>query len=112
MTDAVRFKTGELKHLILSSEEYHKYDMCRRKLNEMPELKKKVNEFRNANMQIRLSGSSQDAGRTQQIGMEYSEVLTNSVAREFLNAELGLCKLIQNINAMLISDLELELDFL
>ncbi len=112
MTEPVRLKAEELKQTILASEEYHKYDMYRRLLNETPELKEKVNEFREANMLMQLGGPFKDREKAHQMGVEYTDILTNSVVREFLNAELILCKMLQQINVMLISELELELDFL
>lgn len=112
MTDAMRIKAEEFKQTIMDSEEYHKFDMYRRLLNETPDLKERVNEFRKANMSLQMEGKTQDREEVQRLGAEYSDVLTNSVVREFLNAELILCKMLQQINIMLISDIELELDFL
>ena len=57
MTESVRYKVEELKQTILNSEEYQKYDKYRRLLNENPQLKKKVNEFRAANMCMRFDSS-------------------------------------------------------
>ncbi len=112
MTDAVRIKAEEFKQTLMNSEEYHKFDVYRRLLNETPELKKKVNNFREANMLMQMDGRAQNRDEVQRLAGEYSDVLTNSVVREFLNAELILCKMIQQVNIMLVSDLELELDFL
>ena len=112
MTEAVRVKLDEFKQTIMNSEEYHKYDIYRRLLNETPELKKRVNEFREANMLMQIEGKAQDREEVQKLGAEYADIFTNSVVREFLNAELILCKMLQQVNVMLVSDLELELDFL
>ncbi len=112
MTDSVRIKAEEFKQTLLNSEEYQKYDNYRRKLNETPELKKRVNNFREANMRMQLDGRAQNRDELQRLSGEYQDVLNNSVVREFLNAELILCKMIQQVNIMLVSDLELELDFL
>lgn len=112
MTKDVKIKAEEFKQTILNSEEYRNFDMYRRLLLETPELKEQVNEFRmaNVNMQLRNKGENRDA--MQELANKYNPLLTNSVVREFLNAELILCKMIQQINAILVSDLELELDFL
>ena len=115
MTDAVKNKTEELKFAILNSEEYKNFDMYRRKLNENPELKEQVNRFRVANvsMQIQKAGvGSVGSVDTQRLASENEELLNNSLVRDFLNAELILCKMLQKINKMLIADVELELDFL
>lgn len=112
MTDSVRMKAEEFKQTIMNSEEYHKFDVYRRLLNETPELKKRVNNFREANMLMQMDGKAQNREELQRLAGEYEDILTNSVVREFLNAELILCKMLQQVNVMLISDIELELDFL
>lgn len=112
MTDAVRLKAEEFKQTIMNSEEYHKFDMYRGMLNDAPELKERVNGFREANMLLQMDGRAQNREEVQRLSAEYEDILTNSVVREFLNAELILCKMLQQINIMLIADLELELDFL
>ncbi len=112
MTDSVRIKAEEFKQVLLESEEYQKYDVYRKMLNETPELKAKVNNFREANVRMQMDGRAQDKNEVQRLAAEYQDVLNNSVVREFLNAELILCKMVQQVNLMLVSDLELELDFL
>lgn len=112
MTEAVRVKLEEFKQIIMNSEEYQKYDVYRRLLNETPDLKKRVNAFREANMNMQIEGKAQNRDEVQKLAGEYADILTNSVVREFLNSELILCKMLQQVNVMLVSDLELELDFL
>ena len=112
MTDAVKNKTEELKFAILNSEEYKNFDMYRRKLNENPELKEQVNRFRAANVSMQIQKASVGSVDTQRLASENEELLNNSLVRDFLNAELILCKMLQKINKMLIADVELELDFL
>lgn len=111
MTDAVRAKAEEFREVILNSEEYRNYDMYRRLLNETPELKQKVNEFRKLNVYMQLTKRG-DGGEIQQLAAEHTELLNNSVVREFMNSELILCRMLQKVNKILVSDIELELDFL
>ena len=112
MTDAVKAKAEELKYTILNSEEYKNFDMYRRKLMENPELKDKVNEFRAMNVRMQIEKASVGGGDMQRLASENMELLNNTLVREFLNAELILCRMMQKISSILISDLELELDFL
>lgn len=112
MTDNVRAKAEELKEIILNSEEYRNYDMYRRLLNETPQLKARVNEFRAINVETQMSHDVENRNAMQELAYDYNDLLTNSVVREFLNAELILCKMMQQIDAILVGDLELELDFL
>lgn len=102
----------ELKQTILNSEEHRNYDMYRRLLSQTPELKQKVDEFRGANFKMQTSTIGENKNAMQELAAQYNDILTNSVVREFLNAELILCRMMQQINLMLVADLELELDFL
>ena len=43
---------------------------------------------------------------------EHNELLSNTLVRDFLNAELILCKMIRKVDSIILSDIELELDFL
>ena len=112
MTDAVKAKAEELKYTILNSEEYKNFDMYRRKLIEHPELMAKVNEFRAKNVRMQIEKASAGSVDMQRLAAENMELLNNTLVREFLNAELILCRMMQKISSILISDLELELDFL
>lgn len=112
MTKAVKEKAEELKQAILNSEEYNNFDMYRRLLNQTPDLKEEVNKFRAANLRLQLTPLGDDRDAQQQLATEHNELLNNSVVREFLNAELIFCRMIQQLNAMVISDIDLELDFL
>ena len=112
MTDAVKNKAEELKYVILNSEEYKNFDMYRRKLLENPELRDKVNQFRAANVQMQIMKANSGNVDVQKFAAENEELLNNSLVRDFLNAELILCKMLQKINKILVSEVELELDFL
>lgn len=112
MTDAVKNKAEELKYAILNSEEYKNFDMYRIKLLENPELKARVDQFRAANVQMQMQKASAGNVDVQRFAAENEELLSNSLVRDFLNAELILCKMLQKINKILVSEVELELDFL
>ena len=112
MTDAVRAKAEELKYAILNSEEYKNFDGYRRKLNENPELKAKVNAFRAGNVQMQMQKASYGNADVQSFANEHVDLLSNSLVRDFLNAELILSKMIRKVDSMILSDVELELDFL
>lgn len=112
MTDAVRAKAEELKYAILNSEEYKNFDGYRRKLNDNPELKAKVNAFRAGNVQMQMQKASYGNADVQSFANEHVDLLSNSLVRDFLNAELILCKMIRKVDSMILSDVELELDFL
>ena len=112
MTDAVRAKAEELKYTILNSEEYKNFDMYRKRLIENPELKEQVNHFRAMNVRMQMEKANAGNVDVQRFATENVELLNNSLVRDFLNAELILCKMMQKINSILVSEIDLELDFL
>ncbi len=112
MTDAVKAKAEELKYTILNSEEYKNFDMYRRKLHEHPELMEKVKHFRISNVCMQIEKAASGNVDVQRFASENIELLDNSLVRDFLNSELILCRMMQKINSILVSDIELELDFL
>ena len=78
MTDAVRAKAEELKYAILNSEEHKNFDGYRRKLNENPELKAKVNAFRAGNVQMQMQKASYGNADVQSFANEHVDLLCNS----------------------------------
>ena len=112
MTESVKNKAEELKYAILNSEEYKNFDNYRIKLLENPELKARVDQFRAANVVMQMQKAGAGNVDMQKFAAENEELLDNSLVRDFLNAELVLCKMLQKINKILVSDVELELDFL
>ena len=112
MTDIVGAKAEELKYAILNSEEYKNFDGYRIKLNENPELKAKVNAFRAGNVHLQMQKASCGNADMQGFANEHNELLSNTLVRDFLNAELILCKMIRKVDSIILSDIELELDFL
>lgn len=112
MTDAVKAKAEELKYAILNSEEYKNFDMYRKKLLEHPELREQVNNFRAMNVRIQIEKASSGNVDVQRFAAENMDLLNNSLVRDFLNSELILCKMMQKINRILVSEIDLELDFL
>ncbi len=112
MTDSLAAKIKELKQMILDSEEYRNFDLYRRILKDVPELYEKVNEFRSKNFMLQLSGEIQDKAKAEELVQQYQELFNNSLVTPFLNAELVLCKMLQDVNVMLIDEIDLDVDFL
>lgn len=111
MTDSLAVKVRELKNAILDSEEYRNFDMYKRLLSETPELLELVNEFRKANYELQLSGDIADKDKANAIIEKYKDLFSDSAVTPFLNAELALCKMIQEINTILVEDVDLGLEF-
>ena len=112
MTDSLASKVKELRQMILDTEEYRNFDLYKRILKDVPELYDRVNEFRHKNFELQVSGEIQDKEKAEQIIEQYKDVFNNSLVTPFLNAELVLCKMLQDVNEMLVDEIDLGLDFL
>lgn len=112
MTDSLAAKVKELRQMILDSEEYRNFDLYRRVLQEVPEIFEQVNQFRSENFQLQLSGEIQNKEKAEEIVEKYQELFNNSLVTPFLNAELVLCKMLQDVNEMLVDEIDLDVDFL
>ena len=112
MEDEIMEKTSELRTLILESDEYRKYDACRQRLKENEELYQKLNEYREKNFHLQLNGEVVNAHSSGKLTDKYEEILDIPIVIEYLNAELMLCRRLQDISEILLSAIDLDLDFL
>lgn len=112
MSDKVMEASNQLNTLILESEEYQKYCLYKKELEQMPELRRQVQEFRKKNFEIQSDGDIDDREAVASLAVEYKAVLENPMAASYLNAELGLCKMLQAVTKNICSGVDLELEFL
>jgi len=82
---------------ILDSPEYKRYDEQRNKVNQYPELKAQIDEFRTRNY-ILQTGDEAALDKIDEIEEEYYEFRQNAMVSEFLAAELAFCRMMQDIN--------------
>lgn len=113
MSSEMEGKARELADIILNSEEYQNYIRSREALKGDWELYQRVSDFRRQNFAMQLLGDSgriyEDMDRLEQ---EFAPSRRDSRVSEFLQNELSLCKMMQNINEIIIKDLDFEVDFL
>lgn len=112
MGDKVLDKTEELRDVILNSEEYQKYLHCKQELEKHEELYQKVTEFRGKNFELQITGKSANEELVSMLLKEYGEVLAEAKVMAFMNAELILCKKLNQVHDILMEDLDLDLRFL
>lgn len=112
MTDSLATKIKELRQMILDSEEYRNFDLYRRVLMEAPDLYDKVKKFRCENFYLQLSGEIQNKDKAAHIVAKYQDVFNNSLVTPYLNAELVLCKMLQDVNHLLLDEIDIDIDFL
>lgn len=108
-------KTNELREAILNSEEYKKYLIARKKLESEPQIYEAVCAIRRRNYMIQNCEDcyNEDVHDFSERELKrLFQLCSHEVAFEFLEAELAMCRIIQNINYSIIRDIDFEFEFL
>lgn len=92
---------------IMLSDIYKEYDTQRNKVNEQPELKEKIDEFRTRNYELQTSDDTA-LEQIDQFEREYSDFRENPLVSDFLAAELAFCRMIQDINESITQAIHFE----
>lgn len=104
-------KAYELSNAILGSDVYKRFINARESLKKHEELCAKANEYRHKNFIIQNSTSNNRVDELRELENEYRDILKNTIVREYLNAELLLCRTIQKINEIIVDGLDMDIDF-
>ncbi len=97
----------QLITVILNSEAYKEYDLQRQKINQDPELKAQINEFRKRNYQLQ-NADDYAFDKIDQFEREYAEFRERPLVADFLAAELAFCRMMQDINLRITEALHFE----
>lgn len=109
----VEEKSKELAQLILESEEYNNYIEAKKRLAQNVEVFERVCCFRKLNFELQNGeNTEQMMERLMKLSQEYQQELEAPVVIEYLNAELRLCKMMQNVNEILVEKIEMDMGFL
>lgn len=92
---------------ILVSDTYKEYDIQRNKVNQVPDLKAKIDEFRVRNFELQMSEDNA-LDKIDQFEREYANFRENPLVSDFLAAELAFCRMIQDINAQIAEAMHFE----
>ncbi len=91
------------------SEVYQEYAQQLAKVKSEPGLYEKVNEFRKKNFDIQNNGSSENMmERLEELDKEYSWLRENALVEDFLQAELAFCRMMQEIDALIVRELDFQ----
>ena len=103
----------QLSQAIVRSNEYRDYREALAALKEQPDLYAQVNELRRQNF-ARQNGmeGTMSYEEYSNLSVLSKNLHTNPVASRFLNSEVGLGRLIQDINRNVMSDIEFDSEFL
>ena len=91
---------------ILESETYKEYDRQRIKVNQNPELKAQIDEFRHRNYEFQNNNTTFD--KIEEFEREYAGFREIPLVSDFLAAELAFCRLMQDINIRITAAVNFE----
>ena len=107
MTDLSALCDHVLKE-ICNTEEYITYEKNLQKLKKDPSLYERVNEFRTKNFMLQQSDSEDLLDMLDALTNEYEDVINIELVNDFMEAEVALCKMVQEFYRKLIDGLEFE----
>ncbi|MBP5608720.1 MAG: YlbF family regulator [Lachnospiraceae bacterium] len=94
---------------VKDSKTYKEYDRCRKVLKSDPELKARVDKYREDNYRLQImedDGTLQD--KIEAFARENMELSEQPRVRAFLDAELALCRMLQEITQRVIKAIDFE----
>lgn len=96
--DRIQRNVDSLIESIKEGDVYRRYVRCEEKLQEQPELRGKIDEFRAAVFRFNNDDSNEDLfEKIDQFERDYREFRMNPSVNEYLEAELDVCKLVQRL---------------
>lgn len=112
MDTIIENKVRELREAILNSEEYQNYLKYMQALKEDEELYKRANELRKK-VFILQNGNNQheQKQRLEGLATEFEMLRKDERVGDFLQHELDLCRLLQQINSLMYESIDLGIDF-
>lgn len=110
MTDIdIEQATKEFAHLLMKSSIYKEYSEQREKIRKQPEIYEKVNEFRQRNFELQNQAEDDNLlEKLESFEKEYEALRENPLVEDFLQAELAFCRMMQDVNMYLTTELDFE----
>lgn len=102
---------GALVEALKECTVYKDYEKAKMNIKDFPEIKKQIDEFRKKN--FILQNSKEDKDLYQEIIImqkEYGEFMKMPIVADYLNSELGVCRILQKINQDLMNEVDVEID--
>lgn len=105
VTNAVMALTKEIK----KSHEYREYEIQLEKIKRHPKLYEEINDFRMKNYELQTQESGEELfDEMDRFEMEYRNFIENPIVSDFLRAELTFCRMMQELNLSVASELDFE----
>lgn len=108
MSDITR-ETDQLLLAIRQTDAYTNFEIQKKRINEFPELKKQVDDFRIRNFELQTGDNDIDLFEAISVfEKEYAEFREEPLVADFLAAELELCRMVQEVYARILGSVEIE----
>ncbi|MCX4268351.1 MAG: YlbF family regulator [Lachnospiraceae bacterium] len=112
MDRGIENKARELKEAILKSEEYQNHQKYIQILREDPELYKRVNELRKTTFILQNGNNHpEQRHRLEEAATEFEQLRRDGRVEDFLQHELDLCRLLQQVNRVIYDTIDLGIEF-
>ena len=98
----------EFTEKLKQTEEYKRYEKNRDKVREYPGLQEEINAYRRKNYKLQKS-DEELFDRIDAFEKEYEQFRSNPVVEEYLQAELAVCRMIQEIYTQIAEAIDLDI---
>lgn len=107
--NAVKKSLENLVTALESCDEYKRYKAACTQVRLHPEKERRLQEFRKKNYLLQNSCGPVDRyTESDRLETEYADVYRDPLLQEFLNAEVAVCRIVQEVNRELINCLDFE----
>ncbi|MBQ9333623.1 MAG: YlbF family regulator [Lachnospiraceae bacterium] len=108
-SEQIRMAAKEYAAKIQQTEIYRKYCLERERIKQDPELYAKVNAYRQATFELQnYTDQDQLFDRMDAYEKEYEGFRENPLVESFLQAELAFCRMMQELNILILDHLDFE----
>ena len=101
--------TEYLIKAIRESDSYKNYEVQKEKVKRVPDLKRKIDEFRQQNFVLQNNVEAEQLfDQVDVFGREYEDFTEIPLVNDFLEAELDLCRLLQEVNLRITESIDFD----
>ena len=105
--DTINDKVEELVSAIQESTEYQNFQEAEREVRKVPGLAEKIREFCWKNYELQNSDADDLYERLEEVSAQYKDFRRNPVVERYLEHELRMCRILQEIHARLAGSVDL-----
>lgn len=107
--EEIRDAAREYARKIMETDTYRKYCYERERIKKQPDLYEKVNQYRERTFELQnYTDKDQLFDKLDEYEREYEKFRENPVVEGFLSAELGFCRMMQELNDLILGHLDFE----